>query len=174
MRRLATALVLIILSSGTVFPQAQKLRDAPKQQQPGRRQNVPPRRAFVENTVLAFYITQFRRATEVSDDVFVKVLPFLEGFVQDRFEVTDRRRRALNQLRMVINSGGSDEEIKRLNRELDGADADFQTNQQSFLVNVDPFLNTRQQGRLRIFLDMTDQQIRRILQGIQNPAQPNR
>jgi hypothetical protein len=175
MRKLAIAVILILMSEEAVFPQVQKAREGGRQQQPAaRRQNVPLRRAAIQDAIEGFYVTQFRQLSEVSDEVFVKVLPFLEQFVRERFEITQGRRQSLNQLRTVVDSGGSDDDIRRLVRELDEADSEIQTTQQTFMRNVDPLLNTRQQGKLRLFLDLTDQQIRRMLTGIQNATQPNR
>jgi hypothetical protein len=122
---------------------------------------------------LGFYISQFQQVAEVSDEVFAKILPFLREFVQDRFEISSRRTRSLNQLRQMINRGGSEDEIKRLIQELDKADADGQANQVKFLANADPLLNTQQQAKVRIFQAMSDQRIRQMLDRIQN-AGPNR
>jgi hypothetical protein len=170
MRKVAIAVMLALISSGSVFAQAQKLRDTPA----ARRQNLPPRRAALQGIVLGFYINQFRQLAEGNDELFVKVLPFLEEFIQERFEFTERRRIALNQLRLAVAGGSSDDDIRALIRELDEADGQILKTQQDFMRNVDPLLNTRQQARLRTLLDMTDQEVRRLVTGIQNPAQANR
>jgi hypothetical protein len=175
MRKVALVLALIALTNGTAFSQAQqKLRDLPRGQQPARRQNIPPRRAALQEIIVNYYVSQFRQSAELSDEVFLKVMPFLEGFVRNRLEITERRRIALNQLRMALDSGSPDDDIRRLNGELSEADVQIHTNQQEFMKNVDPLLNVRQQGRLRILLDMTDQQVRKMIISIQNPAQGNR
>ncbi len=160
--------MLIVLTSPLGLAQQQQLRDGPKSLPGQRRANILPRRQ-TEDLVLAFYVDQFQKVAEVSDDVFVQVLPHLRGFIQDRFEISNRRRRALNQLRMALNNGGSEEDIKKWIREIDSTSSEIQANQQRFMTNADPLLNTRQQGKLRIFLDMSDQRIRQILTGIQNP-----
>ena len=168
MKRLAVAFMLIVVTSPMGFSWPQQLRDGPKQAQGQRRLNILPRRQ-TEDVVVAFYVDQFQRMAQVSEDVFVKVLPHLRGFIQDRFEISNRRRRALNQLRMEINSGGAEEDVQRWIREIDGTNDEIQANQQRFMGSVDPLLNTQQQGRIRLFLDMSDQRIRQILSGIQNP-----
>ena len=101
--------------------------------------------------------------------LFAKILPFLQQFVQDRFEVSQRRIRALNQLRQAIQRGGSDEDLKRAIRDFDAADADFQSNQEKFLSSVDPLLDARQQAKLRIFQVMADNRMRQLLTSIRNP-----
>jgi hypothetical protein len=78
----------------------------------------------------------------------------------------------LNQIRQLTNRGGADDEIKRMIKELDQADADGLANQQKFLTNADPLLTARQQAKVRIFQAMADQRIRQMLDRIQN-ATPN-
>jgi hypothetical protein len=131
-----------------------------------------PRAGALQDVVLGFYISQFQQVAEVNDEVFAKILPFLREFVSDRFEISGRRTRALNQIRQLVNRGGSDDEIKRMVKELDQADADGLANQQKFLMNADPLLTSRQQAKVRIFQAMADQRIRQMLDRIQN-ATPN-
>jgi hypothetical protein len=149
--------------------------------QPRQRLRVPdrpaagqqrPRAGALQDVVLGFYISQFQQVAEVNDEVFAKILPFLREFVSDRFEISARRTRALNQIRQFTNRGGSDDDIKRTIKELDQADADGLANQQKFLTNTDPLLTARQQAKVRIFQTMADQRIRQMLDRIQN-ATPN-
>jgi hypothetical protein len=167
--------LLIATLTGTGFSQqpqrqqGQRLRpsDTPPAQQ------RPRANAALQDVVTGFYISQFQQVAEVNDEVFAKILPFLRQFVQDRFEISGRRTRAMNQLRQSVNQGGSDEDLKRLMRELDQADADGLANQARFLANVDPLLDTQQQAKVRLFQAVSDQRIRQMLDRIQN-ATPNR
>src|SRR5438094_10109575 len=152
----ALAIVLILL--GTF---------AFSQQRPAPQRGIPQR--VLQDAVLGFYVTEFQKQAEVSSEVFGKILPFLQQFVQDRFEVSQRRTRALNQLRQAIQRGGSDEDLKRAIRDFDAADADFQSNQEKFLSNVDPLLDSRQQAKLRIFQVMADTRMRQLLTSVRNP-----
>jgi hypothetical protein len=127
------------------------------------------RQKLVQDALLGFYVNQFQQAGEVSPEVFAKILPFLQQFVQDRFEISQRRQRALNQLRKAIVGDASEDELKRLVRELDAADSEFQSNQEKFLSHVDPLLNTRQQAKVRILQTMADNRIRQMLDALQNP-----
>jgi hypothetical protein len=169
MKRIAIAL-LLFTALPTVYArprqqiQEQRQRNLPE----GIRPRAAARRSLVEDSVFAFYVRRFQQDTEVTPDVFAKILPFIDRFLQDRFEISRRRTRALNQLRLAINGNGSDEELKRLVRDLDAADADFQVNQEKFLNNVDPLLNARQQAKIRILQNLADNQIRQALNAIQN------
>jgi hypothetical protein len=176
MKKLAIVLMLVYLPSAYGFPRLLQRQQQQKLQQKLRPADRPlPRRALVEDAVLGFYVTEFQKQAEVNPEVFAKILPFLQQFVADRFEVSQRRQRALNQLKQTIQRGGSDDEFRRAIREVDSADADFQANQEKFLSNVDPLLNVRQQAKLRIFQVMADNRMRQILNSLQNPnANQNR
>src|SRR5438067_6478986 len=132
MKKLLIVFVLVSLPNAYGFPrQLQQQRQQNRQQQklqPGNRATIAPRRLVMEDSVLAFYINQFQPQAEVSDEVFGKIVPFLREFVRDRFEISQRRTRALNQLRQVTARGGSDDELKRAVRDFDTADAEAQAN----------------------------------------------
>src|SRR5262245_11274499 len=135
MRSLAIALLVLALPHAYSSPlqeskQQQKLRSG------NRANGVPPRRVVVQDALFGFYVDQFQKQAEVSPEVFGKIVPFLRQFVQERFEISQRRTRALNQLRQTVANGGSEDELKRLIRELDTADAEFQSNQEKFLSQV--------------------------------------
>ena len=171
MRKITIAL-LLLASLPNVYgsPRQQNRQQRQQKLQPGIRPNVAQRRLLVEDAVLGFYVNQFQQVAEVSPEVFGKILPFLQQFVQDRFEISQRRTRVLNQLRQAVARGGSsDDDLKRLVRELDAADAEFQNNQEKFLNNIDPMLNARQQAKVRILQTMADNRIRQMLNAVQNP-----
>jgi hypothetical protein len=173
LKKLISALLLVTALATSGFSQQQRpqQRLRPGDVQPPAQQRPRANGAF-QDVVLGFYISQFQQVAQVSDEVFAKILPFLRQFVQDRFEISSRRTRSLNQLRQSINRNAPEEEIKRLIRELDQADGDGLTNQQKFLDSVDPLLDPRQQAKVRIFQSMSDQRIRQMLDRIQN-AGPN-
>ena len=164
MRRLVAAFLMLAIAGTLAFSQqkAQQRADGTK------KGNAIPRRVL-QDAVLGFYVSQFQQQAEVSSEVFAKILPFLQQFVQDRFEISQRRTRALNQLRQAVQRDGSDDDLKRAIHDFDAADADFQSNQEKFLGNVDPLLDAKQQAKLRIFQVMADSRMRQILTKVQNP-----
>jgi CRISPR/Cas system-associated endoribonuclease Cas2 len=136
------------------------------------RPNAVQRRTVVEEAVLGFYVNQFQesvQAGEITTELFQKILPFIQQFVQDRFEISQRRTRALNQMRQALARNAGEDEVKRWVRDLDAADSEFQSNQEKFFSSVDPLLNPRQQARIRIVQNMADVRIRQVLNTIQNP-----
>ena len=167
MKRIFAMLLLVVLTGSPAFPRPREQRaDAPK-----RATNPIPRRVL-QDAVLGFYVSQFQQQAEVSSEVLAKILPFLQQFVQDRFDISQRRTRALNQLRQAVQRGAPDEDLKRAVRDFDAADADFQSSQEKFLGNVDPLLDARQQAKLRIFQVMADNRMRQLLTNVQNQNRP--
>lgn len=161
MKRLLVVLSLVLCSSGIVFSQQNA------------RQRRPNAIAPIQDAVTGFYIDQFPLQVEVSDEQFVKILPILRQTLRERREISSRKTRALNQLRMMVQRGDPDEDIKRLLRELDKADQDLQASQEKFLSTIDPMLTPRQQAKLRIFEFMIDQRIRRMIDRARQGPNPN-
>jgi len=164
MKRIAVGMLLFVAISN--------IYGAPPQERQQRqlRPNAAQRRSLVEDAVLGFYVKQFQQFAEVTPEVFARILPFLEQFVQDRFEISQRRTRALNQLRQALNRSGSEDELKRLVRELDSADGEFQMNQQKFFSNVEPPMNIPQPAQIPNLQKLAHYPIRQKPNALQNPA----
>jgi hypothetical protein len=183
-----TAIVVLLLGVGAVTtvyggPRRQQKAQRPQDLQQELRPNAAPRpnavrpavrRSLLQNDIYAFYVKQFQQAGEVSPDVIPKILPFLDQYLDERFQIAERRTRALNQLRQAINRNGTDDEFKRFSRELDEADAEFLANHEKFLRNVDPLLTPRQQARVRMLQNQADNRLRQMLEALQNPSGPAR
>ena len=160
MTKLAIALALVLVSGSNALS---------KQPQP--RAQTPS----LEESVVDFYVGEFQRVVNVNPELFVKASPIIKEFIRARFDISARRQETLQQLRMLVNRGDSNEEdIKRAIRDLDKADADIHANQERFLSSIDPLLNTRQQGRVRIFQQVADQRMRQMLNSIQNARSANK
>lgn len=160
MKKLLITIWLVALSAGPVFSQQ-------KQVLPPRRNALPPP---IEDMVEGFYVSQLPVQVELSDEQFTKVLPLLRQTLRERREITARRTRAMAQLRLMVQRGDSEEEMKRLIREIDKADAEIQASQEKFLSGVDPLLTTSQQARLRFFQLMIEQRIRRMIDRARVPG----
>jgi hypothetical protein len=123
----------------------------------------------LQESVLAFYVAEFHRLVNVRPALFDMAYPIIKGFVQNRFDLTSRRQEMLEQLRMLVNQqSSSEEDMKRVIHEVDKADSDIQANQERFLANIDPLLNTRQQARVRIFQQTVDRGMSQMLNSIRN------
>src|SRR5215468_2797713 len=128
----------------------------------------------LEESLIAFYVGEFQKVVNVNPDLFVKVFPIIREFIQTRFDLSARRQETLQQIRELVNRPqSSDEDMKRAIRDLDKADADIQANQDKFLGSIDPLLNTRQQGRVRVFQQVADQRMRQMLNSVRNGRSTN-
>ncbi len=159
MTKSAVALALVLAFGGIALAQ-----------QPQQRAQTPS----LEETVVDFYVAEFQRVVNVNPELFVKASPIIKEFIRTRFEISARRQETLRQLKMLVNrANSSEEDMKRTIRDLDKADADIHANQERFLSSIDPLLNTRQQGRVRIFQQVADQEIRQMLNRVQNARSAN-
>src|SRR5687767_5239217 len=102
MKTLVGAILLVTILSTTAFAQQRQIQRQQQRQQQRLSPDVtaPPAgrqrpNAPIQDVVLGFYISQFQQVSEVNDEVFAKILPFLREFVQSRFEISARRTRAL-------------------------------------------------------------------------------
>ena len=134
------------------------------------RQPLRPGPAALEDMVEGFYISQFPQQVEVGDEQYAKILPVLRQHLRERREISARRTRALNQLRMLVQRGASEDELRKLIADIDKADMDAEASRERFLGNVDPLLSVQQQAKVRIFQVAIEQRIRQMLDRIQNAA----
>jgi hypothetical protein len=162
MRRAIFIPVLLALAAGPLLAQTQRVRP---------RRIVPAQP--IQDMVEGFYVSQLRSQMELSDDQFAKLLPLVEQTLRERREISGRRTQAMNELRLLIEQGGSEEDMKRLIGEIDKTDAEIQASQQKFLDSADPLLTIRQQARLRVVQAMIETRIRLMIERARF-AGPNR
>jgi hypothetical protein len=148
----------------------------PQQNQPNtaaKAPSVPTRRLIMQDAVITFYVNQFQTQPGVTDETFGKIIRFVRQFVQDRLDITNRKQRALNQLRQTVqNVNASEDELRRVVHDYDAADHDFQANEEKFLANVDPLLTPRQQARFRQIQIQADNQMKKMLDNLQQQNRP--
>jgi hypothetical protein len=160
-------LLLFFVTSSSAYALPRQNRSQQEKLRPGNRANALRPRANLQNNIFVFYFNQIQRQVEFTDEARGKIMPLVQEYIRSRFEISDRRRTAINQLRRAVNNGGSDADFKRLARNLDAADEDFQNNQQKFLNSVDPFLNPIQQAKLRLIQIQADERLRQMLEEVQ-------
>jgi hypothetical protein len=163
-------IILSLLAATATYGESRRalrLQNQAQKLQPGNRQNAV-RRPAVRDAMLFFYVQQIQRQLELSSEVYEKILPLMTDFVQNRLEISQRRTRAITQIRQAINRGAGDEELTRLAHEVDATDVEAQNNQDKFLNSVDPLLTPKQQARLRLFQVNADNQLRQFVNTVQN------
>src|SRR5215475_3672681 len=103
MTKLAIALALAVVSGSNALSQ--------------QRTQTPS----LEESVVDFYVGEFQRVVNVNPELFVKASPIIKEFIRARFDISAHRQETLQQLRMLVNRGGNEEDIKRAIRDLDKA-----------------------------------------------------
>jgi hypothetical protein len=88
-----------------------------------------------------------------------------------RRQAQQQRNRVLNELRMMVNQGGSDDQIKASLKQLQDVDERGDAEARKALDAVDQTLELRQQARFRIF---EEQMERRKLELVTRARQANR
>ena len=170
MRKFIIAFLLAALPAASALARPQQNQPNPAAKAPA----VPTRRLIMQDAVITFYVNQFQKQTGVTNETFGTIIGFVRQFVQDRLDITNRKQRALNQLRQTVqNPNASEEELRRVVHDYDAADHDFQANQEKFLANVDPLLTPRQQARFRQIQIQADNQMKRMLDNLQQVNQAN-
>jgi hypothetical protein len=166
MKKAFIAACLIAFVAGPLLAQPRPLRQQQLRPRGAARDGAPARggQTAILDMVEGFYVSQLPAMAELSDEQFVKILPVLRQALRERFDISNRRTAAMNQLRQLLERGGSDEEVLPLVREMDKADADVQISREKFLTAVDPLLTPLQQARLRMSLINIDQRVGNMIQ----------
>jgi hypothetical protein len=131
------------------------------------------RSTAIEDVVQGLYISQFQEQVQVSDEQFVKILPLLRKGIETMRDNANRRLRATNRLKQLLQNGASDDDLNAQIRELDEAERLTKVNQESFIKFIDPFLNTEQKAKFRVFQSTFDQRLRELVLRARQPNQRN-
>ena len=162
MKRLAAAVVGILLLAAPAFARLQQ----PGAPDPA---NVSP--AELQRLFDSYALVQAQQFLNLNDDQYAKFLPRFMALQNARRQAQQQRNRVLNELRMLANQGGSDDQIKAALRQLQDVDERGDGEAKKALDAVDQTLDLRQQARFRIF---EEQMERRKLELVTRARQANR
>jgi hypothetical protein len=110
--------------------------------------------------VTAFYVGRIQAALGLSDDQYLKILPFVREYLTSRQRLASARSRTLAQLRQSVQRKASDAEIQALVDQVDKVELEDQRETHAqFHRNVDPALTKIQRAKLRVFEINIDNQI---------------
>ncbi len=119
----------------------------------------------------SYALVQAQQFLGLSDEQYTKFLPKFMALQNARRQALQQRTRTLNELRMLVNQGGSDDQIKAAIRQLQDIDEHGDAETRKALDGVDQTLELRQQARFRIF---EEQMERRKLELVTRARQANR
>ena len=111
---------------------------------PGSLPPAGPKAADIERNIEAYYIGQFTKEIQPSDEQWNRLLPLIQTFIQKRFQNAQQKQRAQAALERA-----SENDQRQLIEVIDKADTQASNIERQFFNNVDPILAVRQQARLR-------------------------
>ncbi len=115
----------------------------------------------------AYIVSNLQESVDLTDEQFVKVLPLVKRFQQERRETGDARRRALREMRALLQAGGAT--LEKVTDKLGEVKA-LETQEGDQLRRnteaIDGALTPVQQAKFRIMQIEVEQKIREILQEV--------
>jgi Spy/CpxP family protein refolding chaperone len=123
----------------------------------------------------AYIISNLQESVGLTDEQFVKVLPLVKRFQQERREVMERRRQGLRELRQMLQSGTATEAqvVERL-RQVKALEAEEGDRVRRNLEAIDGVLTPIQQAKFRIMQIEVEQKIREILEEVRERRRAGR
>lgn len=123
----------------------------------------------------AYIISNLQESVGLTDEQFVKVLPLVKRFQQERRETGDARRRALRDLRALLQAGGqSGESVAGKLREVKALETQEGDQIRRNIEAIDGVLTPVQQAKFRIMQIEVEQKIREILQEVRQRRRGDR
>jgi hypothetical protein len=115
----------------------------------------------------AYVVSNLQETLGLSDEEFVKVLPLVKRLQSERRELGEKRRRALREMRELLQPGGANEaQVAEKLKEVKALEAEEFERLRQNLDAVDAALRPLQQAKFRIMQVEVEQKIREILQEV--------
>jgi hypothetical protein len=157
------AVLLIALAGPAQAPEERGAADRPERN-PGE---------DAAKMVDAYVVSNLQESLGLSDEQFVKVLPLVRHLQTDRREYMLGRRRALRELRRVLESGTATEsQVAERLREVKRFENEGTAKVRKTSESIDEALTPLQQAKLRILEADVDRKIREILGQVRRPGRP--
>src|SRR2546423_6346813 len=142
---------------------------ARQQPVPGADATVPP--AELQRLFDSYALVQAQQFLNLSDEQYARFLPRFMALQAARRQALQQHTRVLNEMRRLVNDGGSDDQIKAALKQLQDVDERGDADARKAEEAVDQSLDLRQQARFRIFAEQME---RRKLELVTRARQANR
>jgi hypothetical protein len=124
----------------------------------------PPRDEGLFRMVEAYLVSNLQEALALSDDQFARVLPHVKRLQRDRRDTAQRRMRALQELRRVMQVGGATEaRVGELLREVKAAEAEGPAIVRKDMDALDGMLTPVQQAKYRLLEVEVERRLRTLM-----------
>lgn len=148
------AALAFVLSVGAVAP-------ARAQSGTGQRQK-PREEAF--RMIEAYLVSNLQESLALSDDQFARLLPLVKRLQRDRREAGQRRMKALQELRRVMQAGGATEaRVADLLREVKAAESEGPATVGRDMDAIDAVLGPVQQAKYRLLEVEVERKLRALM-----------
>jgi len=138
----------------------------------GAGQRRPREEAF--RMVDAYFLSNLQESLGLTDEQFVRLLPNVKRLQNDRRQYAQRRQRALQEMRKLLQSGGATEgRLEDLLRELKVVESDQAPAIRRDMDAVDAVLSPVQQAKYRILELEVERKIREVMMQMRGEAHPS-
>ncbi len=142
------------------------------QEGPGRGAGTRPREELYK-MVDAYIVSNLQESLGLTDEQFVKILPLVKRFQNDRRTFLERRNDLLQQMRRLLETGRATEpKLAEMLRDLRALETDEPGIARKDLEAIDAQLNVVQQAKLRILQTQVEQKIRELMNRVRQQARP--
>jgi len=134
-------------------------------QAPARR---PREEAF--KMVEAYVVSNLQESLGLTDDQFAKLLPHVKRLQKDRRDLSQRRGRAMGELRRVLESGAATEaRVVELMKEVRAVEAEQPETVRRDMEAIDGVLTPVQQAKFRLLEVEVERKIRALMNDLRAP-----
>lgn len=162
MKRLLTwGLGLLVLATMPAWAQVPEEQEPPAPPGPARP------RDDIFKMIDAYIVSNLQESLSLSDEQFVKLLPLVKRLQTERRGLTQRRIRALGELRRLFDSGSAtDVRVTDLLKELKAVEAEEPATLRRNMAAIDAALTPVQQAKYRVLEVEVERRIRELLNQI--------
>jgi len=123
----------------------------------------------------AYFLSNLQESLGLTDEQFVRLLPLVKKLQTDRRQYVQRRMRALQEMRRLLQSGGATEaRLEELLRELKTVENDERPALRRDLDAIDAVLSPVQQAKYRVLELEVERKIREIMAQMRQGRPPGR
>jgi len=121
----------------------------------------------------AYFLSNLQESLGLTDEQFVRLLPMVKRLQTDRRQYAQRRQRALQEMRKLLQSGGATPgRVEELLREVKTVETEQPPALRRDLDAIDAVLSPLQQAKYRILELEVERKIREIMMQMRGQARP--
>jgi hypothetical protein len=128
---------------------------------------VQQQRNLTANAVVSRYVGGFQKQVGLSDEQTKNLSDSLGKYVRRQLMLAQSRTDALRKLKDLTDQNAPEEEILEQNKVVEASRQQLANTERKFYSDINPQLTVQQQGKLKVYLEETAQDIRQAIQKTQ-------